>query len=148
MVKFIWRKFSELTTEELYSALALRADVFVVDQKCPYLDLDGKDIYALHLLGMENNTLVAYIRLFPPSDIQNYVVFGRVVTAKSARGKGHGKRLMQELLAYCKNNFPEITIECSAQLYLKKFYEDFGFKAHGEVYEDVGIPHISMSLSK
>lgn len=93
---------------------------------------------------MEKDSLVAYLRLLPPTDIQHYLVFGRVVTARSARTKGYGKKLIEELLAYCDVNFPNITIKCSAQYYLKKFYEGFGFKINGEVYDEDGIPHIGM----
>lgn len=144
MINFNWYKFSELTVEQLYAVLILRSDIFVVEQHCPYLDPDGKDVFSLHLLGMENDSLVAYIRLFPPTDIENYIVFGRVVTARSARNKGYGKRLMQELLRYCDANFSGISIKCSAQNYLKQFYEGFGFKMYGDVYEEDGIPHIAM----
>ena len=88
--------------------------------------------------------LIAYARLFPPTDIENYIVFGRVVTARSVRTKGHGKKLMHELLAYCDTNFPGISIKCSAQLYLQQFYEGFGFKIVGKIYEEDDIPHIAM----
>ncbi len=144
MIKFNWYKFSELAVEQLYDVLKLRSEVFVVEQNCPYLDPDGQDVFSLHLLGMEKDSLMAYIRLFPPTDIENYIVFGRVVTASSARNKGYGKQLIQELLAYCDSNFPGISIKCSAQQYLTKFYQDFGFKIVGEVYEEDGIPHIAM----
>lgn len=144
MINFSWYKFSELTVEKLYACLALRSDIFVVEQKCPYLDPDGKDIFALHLLGMENDSLAAYIRLFPPTDIENDVIFGRVITARSARNQGYGKKLIQELLIYCETNFPGISIKCSAQYYLKAFYEGFGFKMYGDMYEEDNIPHIAM----
>jgi ElaA protein len=144
MINFNWYEFSELTIEKLYAVLALRSDIFVVEQHCPYLDPDGKDIFALHLLGMEKDSLVAYIRLFPPTDIDNYIVFGRVVTARSVRTQGYGSQLMQELLNYCNANFPSIRIKCSAQHYLKQFYERFGFQAFGKPYEEDGIPHIAM----
>jgi ElaA protein len=144
MVIFNWYSFSELSVDQLYTVLALRATIFVVEQRCAYLDPDGKDKNALHLLGMENDALVAYIRLFPPTDVKNNIVFGRVVTAKSARSKGYGKKLIQTLLQYCEAHFSNFSIECSAQYYLKKFYEGFGFIAYGEVYEEDGIPHIAM----
>lgn len=147
-IHFNWYPFSELTPQLLYAALALRAEVFVVDQRCNYLDPDGKDFFALHLLGMENDSLVAYTRLFPPTDIENYLVFGRVVTARSVRKKGYGKKLIQELLYYCDAHFPGVSVQCSAQYYLKAFYNSFGFEAYGEIYEDVGIPHIAMRRNK
>lgn len=144
MINFNWYPFSELTVDKLYAVLALRSNIFVVEQCCVYLDPDGKDIFALHLIGMENNLLAAYLRLFLPNDIENYIVFGRVVTDRSARTKGYGKKLIQEMLDYCNANFPNVSIKCSAQHYLKNFYERFGFKAYGEVYEEDGIPHIAM----
>lgn len=144
MIDFSWYKFSELTAEQIYAALALRAEIFVVDQNCVYLDPDGKDRVALHLFGEENHSLVAYMRLFLPTEMNNYIVFGRVVTARSARTKGYGKKLIQNLLAYCNKHYPGINIKCSAQYYLKKFYEGFGFKAYGEIYQEDGIPHIAM----
>jgi ElaA protein len=144
MIKFKWYKFSELTAEQLYAALSMRSDIFVVEQNCVYLDPDGKDIFAIHLLGLENNSLAAYMRLFPPTDIENFIIFGRVLTARSSRTKGYGKKLMEELLSYCNKNYPGLSIKCSAQHYLKKFYAGFGFKAVSEIYEEDGIPHISM----
>lgn len=148
MITFAWYKFSELSAEQLYAILTLRADVFVVQQNCVYLDPDGNDFFALHLMGLEKGSLAAYLRLFPPTEIENYMVFGRVVTARFARTKGYGKKLMQELLTFCDVNFPGVSIKCSAQYYLKKFYEVFGFIAHGDVYEEMGIPHIAMSREK
>lgn len=144
MIHFKWYKFSDLTVEQLYTMLAMRSDIFVVEQNCVYLDPDGKDIFAMHLLGQEENSLVAYMRLFPPTDIENFILFGRVLTARSARTKGYGKKMMEELLSYCHKYYPGITIKCSAQFYLKKFYEGFGFKTVSDVYEEDGIPHISM----
>lgn len=144
MINFKWYAFSDLTVHQLYAILILRSAVFVVEQNCPYLDPDGEDIFALHLLGMEEEKLVAYIRLFPPTNNKNYLVFGRVVTAKSVRSKGYGKKLIKELLVYCDTHFQNITIKCSAQYHLKKFYESFGFKTYGEMYEEDHIPHIGM----
>ncbi|KGP63209.1 acetyltransferase [Legionella norrlandica] len=147
MLHLNWYPFSELTAQQLYGILALRADVFIVEQHCPYLDPDGKDLFAMHLLGMEYGSLAAYLRLFPPTEIENYITFGRVVTARSARTKGYGKKLIHELLIYCDKNYPDIPIQCSAQNYLQKFYERFGFKAYGESYDEDGIPHIAMKRS-
>lgn len=144
MLKFHWYEFSDLTVNQLYKILVKRAEVFVVEQHCVYQDPDGKDPFALHLMGEEQGELVAYLRLFPPTDIENYLVFGRILTSRSARVKGYGKQLMQELLNYCHKHYPAVTIKCSAQFYLKKFYEGFGFKAIGEPYDEDGIPHIAM----
>lgn len=148
MIQFNWYSFSDLTVDQLYAMLALRFETFVMEQKCFYLDPDGKDKEAIHLLGYEDGELTAYLRVFPPNDIENYIVFGRVVTLRSSRSKGYGKLLMQELLAYCNKHFPDVSIHCSAQNYLRKFYEGFGFVAHGDVYDDAGVPHISMSTQE
>lgn len=86
MLNFKWCEFSELTSKQLYDILALRASVFVVEQHCPYLDPDGRDFFHA-FIGMEENSLVAYLRLFLPTEIENHLTFGRVVTAKSARIK-------------------------------------------------------------
>ena len=144
MIHFTWHTFSSLTVDKLYEILSLRSDVFVVEQKCVYQDPDRKDQQALHLLGIEDDALVAYLRLFLPSENNNYLVFGRVVMASVARKKGYGKKLMQVLLNYCDENFPRTKIKCSAQLYLKKFYEAFGFQSVGDAYDEEGILHIQM----
>ncbi len=144
MINFNWYHFAEFTVEQLYAVLILRSNVFVVEQNCAYLDPDGKDPSALHLLGMENGLLVAYLRLFLPTETENDIVFGRVVTEQSARTKGYGKKLMEELLVYCDTNYPGVPIKCSAQNYLTKFYGQLGFKTYGAVYEEDGIPHIEM----
>lgn len=88
--------------------------------------------------------MIAYLRFFPPKDSENYIVFGRVVTARKIRSKGYGKELINEFLNYCRKKFPEALIQCSAQNHLQKFYKEFGFKAVGEVYLEDGIPHIAM----
>ena len=144
MISFNWCHFSELSTQQLYAILALRSAVFVVEQACAYPDIDGQDLNALHLLGVENDVLVTYLRLFPPTDAEHMIVFGRVATEKSARTKGYAKQLMQTLLSYSDTYFPGIEIKCSAQHYLTRFYEDVGFKTHGMVYAEDGIPHIEM----
>lgn len=144
MIQFKWCYFSNLSLSQLYDILALRAEVFVVEQQCVYQDLDYGDQKAIHLLGYENNDLVAYLRLFPESKEYAYLKFGRVVTSPSKRSNGYGKLLMRELINFCEQTFPQTEIRCSAQYYLKKFYETFGFQAHGEIYDEDGIEHIEM----
>lgn len=145
MIQFEWYSFDKLTPKQVYDILALRASVFVEHQGSAYLDPDGKDIAAQHLLGVENGELVAYLRLLPPDEDKPDVTFGRVATAILARGKGYGKQMMQLLLTYAADTFPGITVSCSAQYYLKDFYESFGFVTQGEVYDDVGVDHIKMT---
>lgn len=144
-----WRAvpFEELTREELYALLELRQLVFCVEQKCPYLDCDGKDQSAIHLLGEgESGSLVAYARLLPPGVSFADASIGRVVTHPSARRGGLGRELMREAIARTRATFGG-AIHIGAQLYLQRFYEEFGFVASSQVYDEDGIPHIEMRMS-
>ena len=146
-----WRlsRFDELTTRELYAALALRQLVFVVEQQCAYLDADGNDEAALHLLGWRerdgDRLLVAYARLFAPGTIYPEAAIGRVVTHPEVRGEGVGRALMREAIARVEEQFGPGGIRLSAQRYLERFYGELGFVAEGEPYDEDGIPHIEMA---
>lgn len=143
-IQFSWHPFSSLSAEQIYTILSLRAKVFVVEQACPYLDPDGKDRNAYHLMGMENDELVAYLRLILPTNNDSELIFGRIITAQHTRKKGYGRALMQHMLAHCETHFPHLSIRCSAQVYLKAFYESFGFVAFSDVYLEDDMPHIAM----
>lgn len=142
------KKIDELSGKEMYEILNLRNEVFVLEQNCPYLDTDQKDIDAIHVMGYQNNKLIAYCRLLAPGVSYTSASIGRVVTAKSHRRTGAGKTLMKKAVenTFTIFNCNEITI--SAQLYLKKFYESFGFITVGEVYLEDDIDHIKMILKK
>lgn len=147
-MNFICKPFQELSLEELYDTMTLRQAVFVVEQDCPYLDADGKDQVGWHLLGYDENTLVAYARLLPKEiSYDAYPSIGRVVTDKEVRGKGYGIRLMEEALRYSEELFGLVPIKISAQQYLIKYYQKFGFEAVGTGYLEDGIPHIAMIRS-
>ena len=140
--------YTDLNAEELYTAMQLRQEVFVVEQNCPYLDADGKDQYGYHLFLYEEDQLKAYARLLPEGvSYDNYSSIGRVVSAKSARGKGYGIQLMNEAIRQCRILFPGSPIKISAQCYLQEFYEGFGFHAVGESYLEDDIPHVAMILN-
>jgi len=145
MLNWQWRSFAELNSHELYDLLALRQEVFIIEQKCIYPDLDYYDQKATHLLGWHEKKLVAYARLFE-KDIcyPNSISIGRVVASPGMRSKGIGKELMNVILTHLENtnNIHPITI--SAQFYLEKFYASLGFKSVGEPYQEDGIPHIKM----
>lgn len=138
------KHFHELTINELYDFLQLRSAVFVVEQDCIYQDIDGKDEKALHVLGLENGKMVAYLRVFKPGDYFETTSIGRVVVAQTSRNKGYAKELMTYAISYVKGDLKEKTITLSAQTYLMNFYEDLGFKRKGEEYLEDGIPHIKM----
>lgn len=154
MINSIWRNFSEMSSKECYAVLELRQRVFMLEQNCLYPDIDGKDFNAIHLLISEENTLCAYLRLFPPHTLQDSrfdeksIVFGRVVVNPEYRSKQLGKLLMKNFLDYCNQYYPTSNIECSAQAYLKKFYASFGFVINSQDYDEDGIIHADMILKR
>ncbi len=143
---WILKKFEELSVAELYEILKLRSEVFVVEQNCVFLDMDDKDQRSLHLMGLHENKLVAYTRLVPAGVSYEYPSIGRVVTSPTARQNGFGKLLMEKSIQECRNIFGNTTIKIGAQLYLKKFYESFGFIQSSDTYLEDGIEHIEMLL--
>lgn len=145
MITFTTKTFNELTNIELYQLLQLRNEVFIVEQTCPYPDLDEKDYQSLHVLGIENNKVVAYCRLVPKGiSYKNEASIGRVVTASSVRRFGYGKLLMQYAIPHILQQFSTNEIVISAQQYLEVFYSNLGFKSEGENYLEDDIPHIKM----
>jgi ElaA protein len=142
--RFDYKKFDELTVHELYAILAVREQVFSQEQNCRAVDIDGLDQKAVHVLCYHDKRLVGYTRILPAS--QDSVSFGRVLVVAVERGKGIAKQMMQAVLSYIRQHYAEYSVDISAQLYLQKFYEGFGFVAHGDVYDDGGIAHIGMRL--
>ncbi|MCX2760147.1 GNAT family N-acetyltransferase [Vibrio sp. Sgm 22] len=142
--------FSELSTHQLYQLLKLRVDVFVVEQTCPYPELDGKDTLAgvEHLLGYSDEELVACARLLPPGTSYDHTSIGRVATKQSARGDGLGHQLLKEALTRCEDLWPSTTIDIGAQQHLENFYVSHGFKTISEMYLEDDIPHVDMRLEK
>ncbi|OZB29262.1 MAG: GNAT family N-acetyltransferase [Pseudomonas sp. 34-62-33] len=136
----------ELDTATLYALLALRTQVFVVEQNCPYLETDGQDLIGdtCHLLARDESGLVGYLRLLDPQRMNGEVVIGRVLTAERARGSGLGHRLMERGLVECGQRWPGVPVYLSAQAHLQGYYGRYGFVAVTEVYLEDGIPHIGM----
>lgn len=148
MISFTCLPFNELSTYALYEILALRQEVFVVEQNCPYQDCDGKDLQSWHLMGRDaSGKLVCYTRLLPKGvSYDHYVSIGRVVSSPSVRGTGVGKILMEESIRMCRKLFGTQAIKIGAQTYLLRFYEGFGFRSTLEEYLEDGIPHTKMIL--
>lgn len=144
MLTTIVKSFEELTKEELYKLLQLRNQVFVLEQHCIYLDLDGKDQKALHVLGYKNEELIAYTRIFKPGDYLKEASIGRVLVVKNERKHHYGNQIMEASIKAIKEHFKTSVIQISAQCYLRKFYGDLGFTEFGEEYLEDDIPHISM----
>jgi ElaA protein len=143
-MNWILKPFSDLTPAELYKILQLRNEVFIVEQNCPYQDLDNKDLYAIHLMGMEEHALLAYSRLLAPGISYSESSIGRVVSSPAVRKTGMGKELMTESIRQVLKIFHTDSIRIGAQLYLQKFYESFGFIRDGDIYMEDNIPHIIM----
>ncbi|MDO6708786.1 GNAT family N-acetyltransferase [Photobacterium sp. 1_MG-2023] len=142
--------FDELTTQQLYDVLKLRVDVFVVEQHCPYPEIDGHDTAegVHHLMAYEDGVLMAYLRLLPAGLTYDAVSIGRVITSEAARGRGLGHELMQQGLHFAEQLWPGQAIEIGAQSHLQGYYGRFGFTAFSEEYLEDGIPHIDMRLTK
>ena len=144
MLTWQLKHFKELSGTELYAIMRVRQEVFIVEQTCPYLDADGKDIYCQHLIGYVDGEIATYARIVPPHVSYNEPSIGRVITTAKYRSGGYGKLLMQKAITETINTYGAVDIRIGAQLYLKKFYESFGFVQQGEVYDEDGIDHIIM----
>lgn len=140
------KPFESLSVAELYDVLQLRSKIFVVEQNCVYLDMDGKDKEALHLLGVFGGKIVACARLFKAGITFDNASIGRVVVNANYRDRKWGHELMQQAITGVQLHFGEHKITIGAQLYLKKFYESHGFVQTGDMYLEDGIPHIEMQL--
>ena len=145
-IQFIWKKYSELSTNDLYAILNLRQQVFVVEQNCPYLDADYSDQDAFHLLGYDNDILVAYLRAFAPNIKYEGSSMGRIVVSQENRNKSYGKEITKIGKFFLKEKYPRHEIIISAQYRLKKFYKELGFKSRGEVYLEDDIDHVQMYI--
>jgi ElaA protein len=146
-LRFEIKAFNELSLVELYQILSLRSEVFIVEQNCPYQDVDGKDEKAIHVIGRYNGTLVAYARLFNSGDYFDNASIGRVVLKKEFRNRNLGHELMREAIAAVKSRYNQHAITISAQHYLLRFYQQHGFEAVGDIYPEDDIPHIRMIRS-
>ena len=145
-----WHSFDELSTAELHSVLKLRQEIFVVEQNCAYLDCDGMDKKAWHLMGILSNTaqleLVAYLRVIYPGVKTNRPAIGRLLTHGRMRKRGLGRQLLRQGIIHTNRTYPDYPIQVSAQLYLQPFYKSFGFFPVSEPYDEDGITHIDMTL--
>ncbi|WP_158846424.1 GNAT family N-acetyltransferase [Algibacter sp. L1A34] len=144
MINITVKTFEALTKIELYKLLQLRSEVFGVEQDCVYQDIDGKDQKSLHVLGVKNGKIVAYTRIFKPGDYFKESSIGRVVVAKNQRQHKYGYDIMHASAEAIQLHFGETVIKISAQLYLKKFYNNLGFSEIGDPYLEDNIPHIAM----
>jgi ElaA protein len=141
-----WQRFDELSAARLYQLLRFRQDIFVVEQRSPYPDLDSLDQDAWHLAACAGDELIGYLRLVPAEGPPGWVRIGRVAVSSRARRGGIGRMMMHEALLFCRDRFPEQPIALGAQLHLAAFYRSFGFAAVSDPYDDFGVAHIDMVL--
>lgn len=137
------KTFQELTTAELYELLRIRSDVFVVEQNCPYQDLDYDDQAAIHLWLTDRDRIVALCRVCPAGTHMEEVSIGRVIT--TVRGKGYGKQIMLAGMEAAREHFGATRIDLEAQEYAKGFYEQVGFRQSSDTFILDDIPHIKMT---
>ena len=139
------KHFSELTTLEYHNLIQLRVEVFVIEQNCPYQDIDGKDLDAYHIWCVnEKGEFLCTSRILKPGVSYPEVAIGRVCTSIKARGKKIGVEMMNRCIDFVEVEMKQKCIRISAQTYLLKFYSDLGFKSTGKEYLEDDIPHVEM----
>ncbi|BCL77010.1 ElaA protein [Jeongeupia sp. HS-3] len=144
-INWRWYRFDEFDVATLYAYLKLRVDVFVVEQTCPYPELDDFDQASLHLLGTDAaGAIVACLRLLPPEAKYAEPSIGRVIVTPAARGSGAGHTLMAEALRCTEERYPGQGNRIGAQARLQRFYAAHGFEVSGEPYLEDGIEHVDM----
>jgi ElaA protein len=140
-----FKHFKELSPTEFHDIVALRVKTFVVEQNCPYLELDGKDKKSYHLICRDGlGNVVATARILPPGISYPEVSIGRVVVDESLRGKGEGHVLMEKCMQFCSEEFGNSPVRISAQKHLESYYEKHGFSSTGKEYLEDDIPHVEM----
>ncbi|MCR5372382.1 MAG: GNAT family N-acetyltransferase [Solobacterium sp.] len=138
------KRFNELTLDELYELLKLRVSVFVVEQNCPYPELDDRDQNALHLWYEDEGEMIAYLRIMDKGAVSDYVSIGRVIAVKRRQGIATG--LVSDAIRTAKEQFGADRIYLEAQVYAKGLYEKLGFREISDVFLEDGIPHVKMIL--
>ena len=143
-IEWQWRRYGDLAPLELYAIFAARQAVFIVEQNCPYLDMDGKDPEAWHLVGWSGKEVAAYLRLIAPGVSFAEPSLGRVLTTKVGRSTGLGRELVARGVEKIYELYPTLPARIGAQAHLHKFYGSLGFVQASEPFDEDGIPHIEM----
>ena len=142
--KFV-KKYSDLDLDDFHDIIALRIKIFVIEQDCPYQDLDGNDKLAFHLYFKDTeNQIVAATRVLPQNIAYNEVSIGRVVVDENYRGTGLGHELMKQSMVFVERQFGVTDVRLSAQKHLENYYGKHGFTSTGKEYLEDGIPHVEM----
>ena len=143
-MELVIKHFNELTNGELYDILKARVDVFVVEQKCPYPEIDGKDKDAYHMVLRDEHGIAAYLRVLKSGVSFPEPALGRILTTR--RGEGLGARIVSEGIKFAEEKLGAEKIRIEAQVYARGFYEKLGFRQCSEPFMDDGIEHIEMLL--
>jgi len=143
-----WARLHDLSVADLYAVLAARQRVFAVEQGCSFLDADGLDAYAWHLIGWTDpssgHSLAAYLRVLDPGRKFPEPSIGRVLTAADHRRIGLGRTLMKEGLVRTEGTYPNSPIRIAAQYRLEPFYVSLGFHTVSPIFDEDGIAHVEM----
>ena len=139
------KSFQELSLEEFHDIIALRIQIFIIEQNCPYQEVDGKDKLAHHLFFKnEKDEIIAVTRILPQGISYAEVAIGRVVVHEDYRGTGLGNQLMADSMNFVKDEYGKVPVRLSAQKHLENYYGNHGFKSTGKEYLEDGIPHVEM----
>ncbi|MFT7344532.1 MAG: ElaA protein [Lentimonas sp.] len=145
MLNWKVKRFDELSLDEFHDVIQLRIQVFVVEQDCPYQDLDGLDKKTHHVLGTDDKgNILATARILPPGLSYPQIAIGRVVVDERLRKSGQGHELMKQTLGFIEQLYGKNDLILSAQKHLEKYYEAHGFLSTGKEYLEDGIPHVQM----
>ena len=141
-MEFVIKQFYELTLDELYKILKVRTSIFVVEQNCPYQELDDLDQNSYHIYLEEDNQIIAYARVIPKDNPFHEVSIGRVLVTN--RRHGYGTKIVQKAIEVAKEKYHAEKIVIEAQTYVKKMYENVGFKQISMPFLEDGIEHVKM----
>lgn len=145
-MEWIIKRFNELTVSELYDICKERVNIFVVEQQCPYPELDDLDKQAWHLYLPAADGIAAYLRILPKGTAYKELSLGRIIVNRQHRKQGLGKELVERGLQFVKEELSEDVVRIQAQAHLHKFYGAFGFTGVSDIYLEDGIPHLDMLL--
>ncbi len=144
-MNIIIKHFEELSIQEIHAIYQLRVSVFVVEQNCPYQEIDDIDPISYHAYLKHQDKLLAYIRIIPPGIKFDDASIGRVISTQ--RRKGYGSLLMREGIKFIQDNFATSSITIEAQQYAINFYQQLGFEAISKPFLEDDIPHVKMRLT-
>lgn len=144
VMDWIAKTFEQLTSHELYQLLRARVDVFVVEQQCAYREIDDVDQASIHLFLEDKGEILAYARIIPKGVLYYRMSIGRILVPQAYRGNDYGRQLLTTAIDWIEHNWEKQEIMLHAQVYLRDFYQSFGFEVVTDVYLEDGIPHVDM----